>query len=76
MKKLIVIVLASTMLTSCATVFGGKVTSCQSTKPAPGHHRQIRYVPYILDILLGGPVWLGVDFLTHAIYVPCKDEKK
>ena len=59
-----------TSLSSCATVFGGKVTSAQRTKPLPGEKsRAIRPVALIADILLFWP-GLIVDFATNAIYKP------
>ncbi|MBY0542547.1 MAG: hypothetical protein K2P75_04025 [Sphingobacteriaceae bacterium] len=57
-------------LSSCATVFGGKVTTAQRTKPLAGEpSRPIRAVALIADILL---FWPGaiVDFATGAIYKP------
>jgi len=59
-----------TSLSSCATVFGGKVTAAQRTKPLPGEpSRAIRPVALIADILLFWP-GLIVDFATNAIYKP------
>lgn len=58
-------------LSSCATVFGGRVSDCQRTKPAAGEPaREIRAAALIADILL---FWPGavVDFATGAIYKPC-----
>ncbi len=58
------------LLTSCATVFGGKTTVAQKTKPAEGEpSRSIRPVAMIADILLFWP-GLIVDFATGAIYRP------
>ncbi|WP_242084703.1 hypothetical protein [Aestuariivivens sediminis] len=69
-KNVIAIGLTCIMLSSCATVFGGKVNSYQKTKPAPGQEqRQIRVVAFIADILLFWP-GLIVDFATGAIYKP------
>jgi hypothetical protein len=59
------------MSSSCATVFGGRVTSCQKTKPVPGQQqRDVRVGALIADVLL---FWPGVivDFATGAIYRPC-----
>jgi hypothetical protein len=57
-------------LSSCATVFGGRVTTAQRTKPAPGQpSRPIRAVAMIADIVLF-PLGLIVDFATGAIYKP------
>jgi hypothetical protein len=57
--------------TSCATVFGGKVTECQKTKPAAGQpQRDVRVGALVANILL---FWPGaiIDFATGAIYKPC-----
>lgn len=73
MKKLLNLLLAITLVTSlssCATVFGGRVTQAQRTKPAEGEpSRKIRAVPLIADIILFLP-GLAVDFITGAIYKP------
>ncbi len=70
MKKLITIGLISIMMTSCATIFGGPVTSYQKTKPGPGEQqREVRVVALIADIVLFAPS-LIVDFATGAIYKP------
>jgi predicted small secreted protein len=58
-------------LTSCATVFGGKVVESQKHRPAPGEpRREIRVGALIADILLFPLVSLPVDFATGAIYKP------
>ena len=80
MKKitqlLLVIMIANILLTSCATVFGGKVSQCQRTKPTAGAPaRKIRAGAMIADILLFWP-GLIVDFATAAIYKPCGDAAK
>ena len=79
MKKLFsILVLTGILLTqtSCATIWGGKITVCQKTKPAPGKpKRQVRPVPLILDVCTG-LVWLVIDFADGAIYKPCKADKK
>jgi hypothetical protein len=57
-------------LSSCATVFGGRVTEQQKRKPIPGEQqRQVRVGALIADIIL---FWPGaiVDFATGAIYKP------
>jgi hypothetical protein len=75
MKKKIIhalalVVIAAT-LSSCATVFGGRVSECQRTKPASGQPtREIRAVALVADILLFWPGTI-VDFATGAIYKPC-----
>lgn len=77
-KTLFILALSGILLsqTSCATIWGGKISECQKTKPAPGKpKRQIRPVPLVLDVCTG-LVWVAVDFATGAIYKPCKAEKK
>lgn len=57
-------------LSSCATVFGGKVTQAQRTPPKAGEPtRPIRAVALIADVLLFWP-GLIIDFATGAIYKP------
>lgn len=75
MKKnllsVLAIILSASILSSCATVFGGKVSTCQRTKPAQGQPaRAVRPVPLVANILL---FWPGVivDFATGAAYKPC-----
>ena len=72
----LMVILAGTLcMQSCATIFGGHITKCQTTKPAAGQpKRQIRPVPLVLDIF-SGFIWLGVDFLDGAIYKPCSGKK-
>lgn len=68
-KVLCVLVLAVTV-SSCATVFGGKVSTYQRTKPGPGEpQRNIRVGAFIADILLFWPGTI-IDFATGAIYKP------
>ena len=69
-KKVMALGLMVIMLSSCATIFGGKVTQYQKTKPAPGEQqREVRVVALIADIVF---FWPGaiVDFDTGAIYRP------
>jgi UPF0716 family protein affecting phage T7 exclusion len=57
-------------MSSCATVFGGRVTEYQRTRPATGQpQREVRAGALIADVLL---FWPGVivDFATGAIYRP------
>lgn len=69
-KTMLAMVLVASLLTSCATVFGGKVSDYQRTKPAEGQPtRQIRAGAMVADILLFWP-GLIVDFATGAIYKP------
>lgn len=68
--KLIFVLLLTVSFSGCATVFGGKVTTYQKTKPGPGEpQRDVRVGALIADILL---FWPGaiIDFATGAIYKP------
>ena len=57
-------------MSSCATVFGGRVTEYQRTKPAVGQPaREIRAGALIADVVLFWPGTI-VDFITGAIYRP------
>ncbi|QNF35896.1 hypothetical protein HUW51_19915 [Adhaeribacter swui] len=57
-------------MSSCATLFGGKVTEYQKTRPAAGQpQREIRVGALVADVLLFWPS-LAVDFATGAIYKP------
>jgi hypothetical protein len=64
---LIIAILAS--MSSCATVFGGRVTQYQKIKPRGGQKREVRTGALIADILLFWPGTI-VDFATGAIYRP------
>ncbi|MDR3681174.1 MAG: hypothetical protein P4L41_14500 [Flavipsychrobacter sp.] len=55
-------------MSSCATIFGGKILTCQKVKPQGGV-RPIRVVVFIADTFF--PPALITDFLTGAIYKPC-----
>jgi hypothetical protein len=69
LRALLVTVMVSS-LSSCATVFGGKITQAQRTPPKAGEPtRPIRAVALIADIVLFWP-GLIVDFVTGAIYKP------
>lgn len=58
-------------LSSCATVFGGRVTAQQKQRPLAGEpSRQVRVGALIADILLFPLISLPVDFATGAIYQP------
>ena len=71
-KKLLAIGFIAIMLSSCATLFGGKVNAHQKTKPGPGEQqRDVRVVALIADIIIFAPA-LIVDFATGAIYKPKK----
>lgn len=68
--KFFAIVIAAATLSSCATVFGGRVNSYQKTKPVGGEpQRDVRVAALIADILLFWPGTI-VDFATGAIYKP------
>lgn len=69
-KSAVCLVLAVSVLSSCATVFGGSVNAYQRTKPVPGQQqRRIRAGAMVADIVLFWP-GLIVDFATCAIYKP------
>jgi len=68
--KNIIIILSLFTLTSCATLLGGRVDDCQRIKPATGA-RELRPGYFIANLILWPP-GLGIDFLTGAIYKPCK----
>lgn len=70
--KVVAVGLIAIMFSSCATVFGGKVTQYQKIKPGPGEpQREIRVGALIADIILFWPGTI-VDFATGAIYKPKK----
>ncbi len=74
-KQYILILLASltlaSSLSSCATVFGGRVTDVQKRKPMPGEpQRRVRAGALIADIMLFPLISIPVDFATGAIYKP------
>jgi hypothetical protein len=57
-------------MSSCATVFGGPVSTYQKTKPEAGQpQRDVRVGALIADIILFWPGTI-VDFATGAIYKP------
>ena len=69
-RPIIALFLIPIVLSSCATVFGGRVNSYQRTKPLPGQEqRKLRVGAFVADILL---FWPGavIDFATCAIYKP------
>ena len=77
MKKILLIAVATLTLTSCATVFGGRVTTHQRTKPnkeAGEPARRVRIVPLVANAIFW-PWGIGVDFLTGAAYKPNKEVK-
>mgnify|MGYP000194344702 CR=1 FL=1 len=70
--KIVAIGIIALTMTNCATVFGGKVSSYQKTKPLPGEQqRPVRVGALIADIILFWPGTI-VDFATGAIYKPKK----
>ena len=74
MKKILLrnamMIIMALSFTSCATIFANE-TACHH-RPGPGEaNRQVRPAPLIIDVFLGGPVWVGIDFATGAIYRPC-----
>jgi hypothetical protein len=69
-KGVVCLFMAVSILSSCATVFGGHVNTYQRTKPKPGEpQRRMRVGAFVADILL---FWPGaiIDFATCAIYKP------
>ncbi|MEO8085827.1 MAG: hypothetical protein ABI763_03350 [Bacteroidota bacterium] len=79
MKKIFNVIAFAYMLvsfSSCATVFGGKVGTCQRTPPAPGQEmRKVRTGALIADIVFFPP-GIFIDFMTCAIFKPCDDVAK
>jgi len=73
MKKIILSSLAVVlMLSSCATICGGKISDCQKTKPTDGTHRALRWWVCIPVIPFNwGPVGVIVDLADGAAYRPC-----
>ncbi|WP_080241625.1 hypothetical protein [Spirosoma rigui] len=74
-KKITLVALAALSLagslSSCATVFGGRVTADQKMRPAAGEpQRKVRVGALVADILLFPLVSIPVDFATGAIYQP------
>lgn len=70
LKNTLFILVVCASLSSCATVFGGKVTNYQKVKPNPGQpQREVRVGALIADIILFWPGTI-VDFATGAIYKP------
>jgi hypothetical protein len=71
MKKILLLYLAVTLLcSSCATLFGGKITNCQRAKPLRDQpSRKLRPVAFAFDVLFFPA--LIVDFTNCKIYKPC-----
>jgi hypothetical protein len=71
-KLIVSAFLITVICSSCATVFGGRVSDCQKTKPLPGEKsRQLRPIPFVWQLVTGNIVGLAIDFTTGAIYKPC-----
>ncbi|MBT9391765.1 hypothetical protein KLP40_01205 [Hymenobacter sp. NST-14] len=71
LRHLALVALASATLSSCATVFGGPITTYQKTKPAAGEpQREVRVGALVADLLLTGAIGTVIDFATGAIYKP------
>ena len=72
MKKIttgILLIALALNMTSCATIFGGRVTESQRTKPKAGEpSRKIRTYALLGDIFFWGGAGLIVDFATNSIY--------
>lgn len=69
------LVLASFFFTSCATVLGGKVDTCQRTKPKDGQESRKVRAGYLIADALFGFMPLIIDFATGSIYKPCPEQK-
>ncbi len=70
------VLLLTISMSSCATLFGGRVTEYQKTRPAAGQpQREIRVGALVADVLLFWPS-LAVDFATGAIYKPQQKTSK
>jgi hypothetical protein len=80
MKKItnsILLIALALNMTSCATIFGGRVTESQRTKPQAGEpSRKIRTFALLGDIFFWGGAGLIVDFATNAIYKPTDKGEK
>jgi len=76
MKSIIAVGIIALMMSSCATVIGGKVTAHQKTKPKVGEEqRQVRVVALVADIMIFLPLAI-VDFATGSIYTPANNPEK
>ena len=79
MKKIInsiAILACFLLLTSCATVLGGRVGPCQRTPPEKGKPmREVRSAALIADLILFPP-GIFIDFMTGAIFKPCGEDGK
>lgn len=69
-KSIIVVGIITLMMSSCATVLGGKVTAQQRTIPKAGEEqRKVKVTALIADVVIFWPLAI-VDFATGAIYKP------
>jgi len=68
MKKTIPFVLLCIVLSSCATVFGGKITTAQKTKPAKDQPKRKMRAGYVVADVVCGVFPLFIDMGTGAIY--------
>ena len=71
MKKLLLIITCTIVLSSCGVLFGGRISQCQKKKPDTGH-REIRPFALVGDIIWFPYITLPIDFATGAIYRPCQ----
>lgn len=70
LKIIALLIFASFTLSSCATLFGGPISTYQKTKPAVGEpQRDIRVGALVADVILFWPAAV-IDFATGAIYKP------
>jgi len=76
--KLTAIALIAIVLSSCGTILGGKIQTCQKTKPTANEpKRKIRTWALIGDVVFSETVIpLIVDFIDGAIYKPCNKPDK
>jgi hypothetical protein len=74
MKKLLpalLLILSIFSMTSCATILGGSIDSCQVNKLGWGQpKRKIRIFALVGDLVV--VPGLIIDFADCAIYKPCK----
>jgi hypothetical protein len=74
MRKILLVfllVLSVVSMTSCATIFGGQIDSCQVNKLGWGQpRRKIRVFALVGDLVVFPG--LIIDFADCAIYKPCK----
>jgi len=73
MKKTLSILLVISLigLTSCGTIYGGRISDCQKYR-SPGARREIRPAALVGDIIWFPYISLPIDFITGGIYKPCR----